>query len=288
MTRTLAVVSLLGIGSLGCSLVYDPSSHMGGGMDAGRDGGGRDGGADGGRTDAATDARVEPDAGTDAGPEPIALSDFCSVYAETYCDSVEACCSMIPATWTRAQCLTDTENGCERYVGPAAVSGVIDYDPVLAAVAVAEARAYIDACSLELFDWAFDRQGFFRPLVGSIPSGEVCTPDPEPGPFDDVGTVVAILSCADGAICQKVAPGDWRCLNPGGAGTRCDTPLNCAQTVPRCVRMNAASPTVCGAGEPEGSGCSSGFECLSLRCTGPAFNQRCEAPSRDAAYCPPS
>lgn len=255
--RRIRITLTLALAFGGCSLVYDPGVHTGGGMDAGGD--------------------------VDAGPIGIALEEFCPTIADYFCDAVERCCmgGTPPMSYDRSTCVDNATVGCSNIYGATARSQ-LDYDPVAALATLEAGRAYLTSCSLEITDWYLRRDGFYGGIVGTIAAGELCTPRDEE---DQTEVIVAILSCVEGHVCQRLMRGTWRCFSPGAPGASCTLASDCATG--RCTRDGVRLGVCSDPGESAGSPCITSHECISIYCmrTG-AFTGECAAQSVDGAYCP--
>jgi hypothetical protein len=267
--QRLSLLLAVGLAVGGCSIVYDPSVHMGG---ARMDGGGVDGG--------------RADGGVDGGPMGVPLEDFCPALADAFCTNAERCCmeGVTPRpAFDRTRCLSSTTTGCSGLYGLTATRSEIDYDPVAAYDALQRGLALVEACDVELQDFYVQRDGVFGGIAGTIAGGLDCTPVDESNQID---VIVAVLSCTGGQVCQRIAAGDWRCSAPGADGASCTLAFDCASG--RCENVNGFRTTGhCGPGEPAMSVCAAGDECESLTCV---FNlgrlrSECAPQTQDNVYC---
>ena len=252
-------------GLCGCSLVYPPSEHMGGGMDAGT--------TDAGTTDAGT---------TDAGPS-VDIEDYCDRVAALACESERGCCPRItdPSSWDDAVCLAHYHEFCDALIARVQERTYLIWDPHAAERSLQEGERRAVACDSTFVDWQLDRDGFFGPIVGGRDGGAECTPSR----IDALEVEDALLSCEDSNRC---IPGDgisapWLCRTPSVAGDRCTFAFDCANPTHRCVSSGFVSRCRA-AGEGNGSACGLPDECASRLCHG----GECVEATPDNIFCPPN
>ena len=236
--------------------------NVDGGIDAGPGDAGADAGSDGGL-----------DAGTDAGPPPVPMDEFCGRWAAILCPAREVCCSEAPSP----SCLVDIEAECQRITDLIDTTTLIGWDGDQATVTLAEARALVDGCDLEIQNWLVAPDGLFAPFAGTVELDGMC--DPVEATPD--ARLISLLSCVPGLVCVRRMEGDT-CQRPAMDGDFCVAAIECLSQ--RCEGF--PTPNRCGSGANEGTPCTSLESCASFECEGPLLDRRCTAPSRGAAYCP--
>ena len=267
--KQIAFLASLGLVGAGCSVVFDPSVHMTGGMD-------------GGTTDGSTTDGGTTDGGTDGGPPMIALGDFCPMLAEVYCTAAEMCCEL-PTMFDRPRCLSEIAGSCASIYGLTATRDEIDYDPVAAYESFARGRALVEVCSLEIQDFLVQRDGLFGGIVGTVGGGVACTP----AGASDTDVTVAVLSCTGSQVCRQLSDTYWNCQEPAPDGAPCRFGFDCQNG--RCEQLRFLAARMCGPGEAGGSPCNpfQPDECMSLACAWDAGVSRfqCAPLTQNNAYC---
>lgn len=258
--RTILLVFL----ASGCSIVNDPGRHVTGRAD----GGGTDGGV-------SVDAGPTPaDAGPDGGPT-LPFDEVCPTFAEITCGAQTACCGM-----STASCVNDYMSLCNMYYGFAVADADVDHDDSAAWGAMARGQALANACSTEIAEFTWSRDGLFAGLVGRITGGATCNVR---------GSTIAQLftaavSCADRNQTCRVLDTEPRCLDRSADGQECYFGLDCLSG--RCVGANLLLrlPGRCGAGLAQGERCGLAWECASFVCGGRAPST-CQPATAQSVYC---
>lgn len=253
MVRVVVLVVLAPLLALGgCSLVNDPSGHMGGSADAGPS--------------------------VDAGPEPIAASQYCNELAEFACESAGACCRLGDPTPT---CVAEVRSACDTSFGTTILADPrTGYDPLRAGEAFARARVLAATCEPSILDWYSDqRTGFPSALAGSVTGGNRCTPRSlTAADFD----IAAFYSCLDDdQACIFNGIDSWSCTSRASATESCYLDTDCQDNLFCDYGLTGMSPGRCAPQRMPGLPCTErGGECLDV-----CYMNVCVAPTRDTIYC---
>lgn len=195
--------------------------------------------------------------GGDAGLAPLPGTEFCEAYAELSCHGYLDCCpsaAMVPID----ECVVRAANRCASDFGALVVDRRTGYDDDAAARAIAEGRALVDACSLELADWGVRRTGFQSVLQGTVDGGDRCD-QPSPPRLEDFAP---LFSCNDIDQACVLAGSVWTCSARRAASEPCLLTWDCQDGL-YCTSLIAGT---CQPRQDVGAACSANDACESLAC----------------------
>lgn len=217
-------------------------------------------------------------------PVPVAPDEFCTVFSELFCSSIE-CGDCGPGLGGESQqeaCLTGFNNFCRQSYGELLVDPRTGYDSTEMAVQLATGRRLVSMCGSEFWEWASRPDGLLSGFTGTVPTGGSCDPQ-----FVETARRLdtpRFLSCEGTDVCLEAATG-WRCQTRLPVGSECYAGQCEAHLT--CVGHNAEDPTqtgICGttrvgAGEP----CNEESDCESFSCDLAINTGRCN--DQALSYC---
>jgi len=231
-------------------------------------------------------------------PADVAEDDFPSIYAQTYCDAVGACCAAASTQFTRADCIAAMTRGGQSLLAYGGASAV--YDGKRARDCIEKTRTILSGCLTSVLTKGDLYSACSWLKVGTVPTGASCTTASECAPVagNNVGCVAteadsSLLecfadrpgmvdepcmdgdpsarplpghrrSCADGLFCNDSS----RCQPLLPAGATCTSRDYCSETS-WCRPMNpndSFTTRVCTPKVALGTACTLPMQCTSESC----------------------
>lgn len=204
---------------------------------------------------------------------PVAATEFCAELAALACGAVRDCCNQ-PALDVD-MCIRNASIECANDLGALAIDPRTGYDPGLAGLALAEARALASTCDPAFETWRLSPLGVQRALAGTIPVGEPCDPN-----FLDVPNLFA---CEGDAVCTQmgtVANPMWVCAPSIPLDGECSLDALCEPGLRCSAPIQLLNTGTCLPLKELGEPCGRGSECVTNVC-----DTTCRDATVDEAYC---